>query len=157
MKNLIALLLAFALGVYVGRPTKIELSPIQQKIETCPTLPVQTQTAPAITATPQPSPTPSPSVTPSPEASSTDSSSKVQRDDEGEPIDLDKWVTETVKTCAVYIAKYDQDGYKITIDKAHVQALAKLKTSIQAANMHILEEGALNIGDYVYYLAVVSN
>jgi len=163
---LIALLMAFGLGVYVGKPTQITLQVPESPTLDCPQIePVGGVVLinPRLTTTTTTSTTTSTTTTIPVEkeekADDQKEESKVQdgtqvTDTDGDKIELNKWITDSVSRCARYVAEYEMDDCKISFSREQFAYINQLRTALTEANLSVIEEGALAIGNYVYYFKV---
>lgn len=163
MKNVLILLAVFGLGVYVGKPVEIKLEMPEIKcidIEVDRAKKPKAWTAPggSINAAleqvaPAPSPSPSPSVLPA-EAPVAEEKKEEHafKSDDNEETTCDKWVKEKVKEVARWLGKYDQTDQKVTLATDEYPCLPQLRLALDAANIQVIEEGRVTVGDYVYYI-----
>jgi hypothetical protein len=172
MKGAFWLLLAFGLGMLVGRPSQIILkAPDPQAALECPVCPKNPAQA-AILGTsflsiakspegvvdPAPSPTPSPSATPKEGEDHADNGPPEEDVDEQNKElteqEVNKWVRELVNDLSRYLAGYEIEEHKIMVLRRDLPNLPKLRAALDKANIAVFEEGPVNVGNYVYYLKV---
>lgn len=178
MKNLVLASIIFALGVYVGRPPQVvvqappilkDCTVVQKTIEAPSTkrpevddpfahaVHVEGHLIRGDAAIPEPTPSPTPSETPV--AESTKNEDVAPRDQEPTTwtdAEAAEWIKDMVAQLAKYVGAYEVEEHRVSIDAKRYAHLNQLREALDKAGLRISEEGAMAIGDYVYYIKVMA-
>lgn len=178
MKNLILILLAFGLGVYVGKPAQItlqapEVAPVQEcpkVVQLAPSQPIASapivhQDAAPAAASQERQEEKRADEPKKEEAQAEPEAPKTQhvenKPDEDElpiaPEDVQQWAKNATKDMARGALRGENGIFgpnRFTFTREEYKHFEVLKAELTAANLVITEEGPLNVGKYVYYIIV---
>lgn len=172
MKYVVSIILAFAVGVFVGRPSQIVVQAENFKECTIIQAHYSNEDTPKVVQTSKETPKVAVTETVKEVIKTEDKKDEPQKDtdarehkevESNEPQStpeqqtqiqheqIDDMVDKLIKMFAVY--DFDEDQ-KITFTEVDLQHLDYTRNKVNEANLIIKEEGRMNIGKFVYYLKI---